>query len=303
MAFTERHWRRYGHDRTYVSDETTGASLGYRDNRTGELVPEAPATLAELTAWAGGSPPALSAPDSDQASRAPDASDHERAPGHADIGPPDPATEWEDLAVHAPGRGARAKADAEWEARRAGVGGFRAWAARALSAHTDERAWRIGAAAEESIGRELDSLRDHGWHVLHSVTVGAGESDIDHVLVGPGGVLTVNSKHHPDAKVWVTRTQIRVNGAYVPYLRNSRHEAGRASRVLSKACGFPVTARACLVFRLSDGRITIKEDPDDVLILRATRAAKAIRKQPEILTTDHVERIYAAARRSTTWAW
>ena len=30
-------WRRYGHDRTYVNDAATGARLGWRDNKTGEI--------------------------------------------------------------------------------------------------------------------------------------------------------------------------------------------------------------------------------------------------------------------------
>jgi hypothetical protein len=168
--------------------------------------------------------------------------------------------------------------------------------------HTDERSWRVGAAAEETVGKELETLRDRGWYVLHSIPVGKGESDIDHLLIGPGGVITVNSKHHPDGSVWVTSGQIRVNGKYVPYLRNSRYEAARVSRILGKEVGFPVPTIPCLIFRLRDGKLTIKEAPADVLVLRATKAAKAIRGRTGTLNLGEAEQVFEAARRSTTWS-
>ncbi|MBG6212216.1 hypothetical protein RCH23_000129 [Cryobacterium sp. CAN_C3] len=34
------------------------------------------------------------------------------------------------------------------------------------------------------------------WTVLHAVPVGSGSSDIDHVVIGPAGVFTINTKNH-----------------------------------------------------------------------------------------------------------
>lgn len=170
-----------------------------------------------------------------------------------------------------------------------------------LDVHTHEHARRVGAAAEETVGRELESLRESGWRVLYSVTVGAGPSDIDQVLIGPGGVITVNSQHHPKSNVWVIRSQVRVHGQYVPYLRNLRHKAARAGRILSHAVGFPVLTTPCLIFRLGDGKFTLKEDPLDVLVLRASKAAKAIRAWSGILNWREIEQVYEAIRRTTTW--
>jgi hypothetical protein len=72
---------------------------------------------------------------------------------------------------------------------------------RALDINSDERAWRVGAKAEESIGSRLDKLVEHGWHVLHAVPIGSKGSDIDHLLIGPGGVWTVNTKNHPGKRI------------------------------------------------------------------------------------------------------
>ena len=70
--------------------------------------------------------------------------------------------------------------------------------------------------------------------------VGERGADIDHVVIGPGGVFTINTKHHPKAAIWVGGETFMVNGGRVPYIRNSRFEAKRASRMLSEHVGFPV---------------------------------------------------------------
>ncbi|MCR6492457.1 nuclease-related domain-containing protein [Cellulomonas sp. P24] len=303
--FEIRNWRRYGKDRTYVIDTGTGVQIGYRDNLSGALIPADPTTAQILSRWAAladagfafaeAVPVVVDAASAEQPSAPTAPSGLAEGPGafarFAD----------EDLSARRPGYAARARAREELEARRAEVGKVRTWLGRLVDAHTDERAWRIGADAEESIGEELERLITHGWRVLHSVPVGAGDSDIDHVLIGPPGVLTVNSKHHPGANVWVVPKQIRVNNQPVPYLRNSRHEAARAAKLLTAAAGFPVPATAVLIFRLGSGSLTIREHPGDVLVYRATKAFTALRNLPPRLTVAQVGALYEAARWHSTW--
>jgi Nuclease-related domain len=53
-----------------------------------------------------------------------------------------------------------------------------------------------GAAGEEQVGKLLDGLvREEGWHVLHDASLGHG--NVDHILLGPAGVFTVETKSHP----------------------------------------------------------------------------------------------------------
>lgn len=54
--------------------------------------------------------------------------------------------------------------------------------------------WRRGAEGEEHVGRVVDQLRDNGWLALHDVQLGRG--NIDHFLVGPGGIYTIETKSH-----------------------------------------------------------------------------------------------------------
>jgi Nuclease-related domain len=53
--------------------------------------------------------------------------------------------------------------------------------------------WERGAAGERKVGATLEGLGDD-WHVLHDIYLGRG--NIDHIVVGPGGVYTVETKSH-----------------------------------------------------------------------------------------------------------
>ena len=52
-----------------------------------------------------------------------------------------------------------------------------------------------GASAEEHVGRLLDELADGEWRVIHDASLGRG--NVDHILIGPAGVFTVETKSHP----------------------------------------------------------------------------------------------------------
>src|SRR5262252_8132410 len=49
----------------------------------------------------------------------------------------------------------------------------------------------LGAGGEEYVGAILGSLDEH-WSVIHDATVGPG--NIDHIVVGPGGVFAIETK-------------------------------------------------------------------------------------------------------------
>jgi Nuclease-related domain len=68
-----------------------------------------------------------------------------------------------------------------------------AWAVRRFfRLRPKMRAIRQGLEGEKAVGQFLDRLREQGYHVFHDV-VGEG-FNVDHVLLGPGGVFTVETK-------------------------------------------------------------------------------------------------------------
>ncbi len=54
-----------------------------------------------------------------------------------------------------------------------------------------------------------------------------------------------------------------VNGHRVPYIRNSRHEARRASKMLTERAGFPVVALGVIAVMGAHKGYKIKQQPED----------------------------------------
>jgi hypothetical protein len=52
-----------------------------------------------------------------------------------------------------------------------------------------------GASAEEHVGDLLAGLPAGDWRVIHDASLGRG--NVDHILIGPAGVFTVETKSHP----------------------------------------------------------------------------------------------------------
>jgi hypothetical protein len=165
--------------------------------------------------------------------------------------------------------------------------------------HPDAKSWFTGALGEINVGRFLEQLGPE-WTVFHAVPVGKGESDIDHVLVGPPGVFTVNTKHHAGARVWVGSRALLVAGQKTSYLRNSHHEADRASTLLSLATGTAVTAHAILVM-VDPASLTVKQRPDDVTVLTAKQLVRWLERHKRVLSDESVAQLAEAAADPRTW--
>lgn len=210
--------------------------------------------------------------------------------------PPEPQLEadrWSDLAENLPGQAVRTKAR---ELRAAAP--YRTFFTRLLSVNTEERAFRVGADGEEMVARRLRRLDPNVWHVLHSVLVGE-EVDIDHVVIGPGGVLTLNDKHHPGKRVWVDSQAFWVNGHPQRYLHNSRREAKLAARKLSSACGFDVPVEAVIV--VVGAELAIRAQPEGVHVVGRKSIHRWLSARPVVWPSETVEAVYERARRSSTW--
>jgi hypothetical protein len=285
-------WKRYGKDRLYVTlpspDGGEGIKVGWWDLVADEAHPEAPehaALLVEAVArWRSG----------DLAEAMPEIRE---VPAAEPVPPIAVSAPWHDLALNRPGEAARAEA----LAKRAEAP-VKSLLARALGVHTDERAWRIGADGEELVAAQLAKAakKDPRWRLLHSIPVGKRGSDIDHLIIGPGGVFTANAKHHPKAKIWVGGNTLLVDGHKTTHIRNARYEAERASRLLADQCGFPIRVHG-LIVTVNASDITIKSQPEGVDVTWRNNLVKWLLSHGEILTAEVVDAIYEVARRSTTW--
>jgi hypothetical protein len=167
------------------------------------------------------------------------------------------------------------------------------------SRDSEIRSWADGLVGERVTGRRLDRLRRHGWFTLHAVQWASG-ADIDHLAIGPAGVFTINSKRHKGKVVWYGDYAITVNGASTRHIAASRTEARRASRALSRHCGFAVPVRP-VISVVDAAKVTVKSAAPPVLVLPAGDLDRVLSGLTSTLTHDQVVRIYEVARDPRTW--
>ncbi|MEJ3404731.1 nuclease-related domain-containing protein [Rathayibacter sp. YIM 133350] len=187
----------------------------------------------------------------------------------------------------------RALAEQSWAAQRSPL-------ARVLGLNPlakDARSWYAGALGELRIGARLEHLGPE-WTVLHSVPVGRGESDIDHIVIGPTGVFTLNTKHHDDAKIWIGERSLMVNGQKTQYLRNARSERDGAAKRLAEALGAEVPVYSAIVI-VGAKEWTFRQQPEGVAVLRESELLRWLRKRRP--TSIDAPAVAAAAARPGTW--
>ncbi|MHB1172778.1 MAG: nuclease-related domain-containing protein [Lacisediminihabitans sp.] len=163
----------------------------------------------------------------------------------------------------------------------------------------ESQPWFLGAVGEITVGGLLSHLGP-GWTVLHAVPIGSGSSDIDHVLVGPAGVFTVNTKNHSGQNVWVAGRTVMAAGTKYPYIRNSEHEVGRAERLLTSALGETVVVTGLLVI-VDPKALVVREMPRDVEVITSRGLLRWLTHRKPVLTPDEVQRIASVAEQLDTW--
>lgn len=155
---------------------------------------------------------------------------------------------------------------------------------------------------ERKISTQLARLvrRDPRWRYLSAVPAGVYGAHIDHLVVGPGGVYTVDARSHPNSQIWVRGNVFRVDGAAYPYVSNSRHEALRAARCLSAACGFGVEV-AGVIAVAGPEEFSVREPAADVHVVEHTALRSWLRARGPVLDPPTLAAVYDAARHASTW--
>ena len=171
-------------------------------------------------------------------------------------------------------------------------------AARAAELKQESEQWAAGSVGEQQVGRELERLPSRAWWIFHDIPRGPNGSNVDHLVIGVGGVFTVNAKN-VSGNVWVAERTLMVNGVSENYYPVSVSEANDVSRRISSANSFAVVARPLLVFVDPP---TIKAMPLDVTVLHLGNVVDWISHQPPIYTPEQAYAIVTAADRPTTWA-
>lgn len=135
--------------------------------------------------------------------------------------------------------------------------------------------WGRGAAGEELVGEVLDGLSDRDWFALHDVQLGRG--NIDHVLVGPAGIFTIETKSH--------RGRLHAKAIQPWMLKQAYAEAKLIERITG------LRTDPLLVF--SNAYLTpAVTRRDGVVILPARMLARHLRRRGATMPPERVNDVY-----------
>nr|WP_246315253.1 nuclease-related domain-containing protein [Kineococcus aurantiacus] len=161
------------------------------------------------------------------------------------------------------------------------------------AAERRQHAWTAGAEGERLVAQALAALEPHGWRLLHDVRwPGRAKANLDHVAIGPGGVVVV------DAKNWSGPVTVR-DGV----LRQGSHRRDEALDGVARAAAdmaalLPPRHRSATrgVLCLAAQRGRPAPTAAGVVVVGREDLARHLRSLPRTLSAAAVDELTAALR-------
>jgi hypothetical protein len=157
----------------------------------------------------------------------------------------------------------------------------------------DAVAWRRGAAGERRTARLLSQLERHGWAVLHDLAVPGSRANLDHLVIGPGGVFVIDSKQYrgrlqldPSGRLWHGRYPL------APALGAVSFEADQAAQVLTDPDVVVVPIVVVHGAQVPWGKVVVEGVP----VVPARRLPSMLRALPAVLGPERVAGLANEAR-------
>jgi hypothetical protein len=156
----------------------------------------------------------------------------------------------------------------------------------------DAIAWRRGAEGEQRTARRLSPVERQGRVVLHDLAVPGSRANLDHLVIGPGGVFVVDSKQYrgrlqldPSGRLWHGRYPLTA------VLRAVSFEADRAAQVLADP-QVVVPIVAVHGAQVPWGKVVTRGVP----VVSARRLPSMLRALPGVLGPERVAALANQAR-------
>jgi hypothetical protein len=159
--------------------------------------------------------------------------------------------------------------------------------------------------AQRRTAYQLNRMRRKGYRVMHCIPIPDSEEQIDHLVIGPAGVFSIDSED------WDKRMPVRTrNGRQLWHgprsmkdrLEHAHWEAAQAASLLSRELGSPVSVRPAMAVygpKLPWDVVPIR----DVDVFSGPRLRKYLHRRArqmrrQRLTATDIERIEVAAKKA-----
>lgn len=138
------------------------------------------------------------------------------------------------------------------------------------------------ARAEIAVGLALAEL-PREWIVFHSLPVGDSGADVDHLVIGPGGVFALHSDRQARKAVQVAGRSVLVGARKLPYIREAEYEAVCLTTLLSQRMPRAASVRGVVVL-VDTKSVTVKAPPSRVKIIEKANLCAWLQGLPPVLT-------------------
>jgi hypothetical protein len=165
--------------------------------------------------------------------------------------------------------------------------------------YPDARPSYAEAVGKLAVASQLALLSDE-WTVLHAVPLGADDGELDHLVVGPGGVFLIATRNFRGSKIRAAGNVLVVDGHKTDEIRSLRYVERRVSDVLRQAVGVPVTVTPVIVLTESVS-LTLDAKSPTLPVLSLDRIPRWFTKRDRLLSQAAVERITTVASQDSTW--
>lgn len=181
-----------------------------------------------------------------------------------------------------------------------GSGGVLVWQRRT----GDAARWAKGAAGERRTARMLRPLERRGYVVLHDRSIPRSRANLDHLVIGPCGVIVVDSKNWAKDRVIKGRGRRlkvgRVGGKKV--VGSATYERDRVEQELARALGRSVPVSVVLAIHGAKVSPFRPVATQGVPLLAARSVRRWITRQPDRLSAaEHADVAQACARLFTPY--
>ena len=152
---------------------------------------------------------------------------------------------------------------------------------------------RQGIEGEKAVGQFLETLRESGYQVFHDVM--GDNFNVDHVIIGPAGVFTVETKTiskpiRRDAKIQFDGEHIQIDGQTMERdpVRQAKAQASWLKKILQETTEQEYKVRPVVVFPgwfIEHKAGALRE----IWVLEPKAFLKFLEKEPNVLSAEEIK--------------
>ncbi|TFD65683.1 nuclease-related domain-containing protein [Cryobacterium ruanii] len=163
----------------------------------------------------------------------------------------------------------------------------------------NELSWLRAAQAEMIVGDILGRLPE-GYSVYHSLPIRNTAFWVDHLVVGPGGIFSINSKTHWDRDLTGSMRSIPIGEHAMPYLRDAQFESAQITALLAAVMPGTTVVQPVIVL-VNPHKILLARKPDAVTVIDSPRLRRWLVGRTQVFSAEQQAALTALIDDPTTW--